>query len=746
MSIKDETSALEHGTNGSSLIVQRHSAMGPVDIEWPSAPASQVAGMGDAFAYLHAVRRHWLLGLMMGIVCAAALGAIAWAFLPRTYTAMAYIRIAMQKPSLTEKERRINPQEFQSDKNTQMVLLKSHLVLTEALRDETINSLPMVEQEKPDEVKWLSSNLRVAFPDDAEIMQISLKGEDKEQVTKIVNAVIHAYKTLVVDNEESQGLANLVEMRRIQDQKAAALRTHEARVKMLIESNNTADPEELRMKRMIESQKLTDYRRELWKAQFKRQELQGEAAAIEASKKRLDGDEQGMVTDLELEKLKQSDQKLREWERALAGLEPMLRQMETGLRSDADKKIFGSPKMHSYAESIKAQYDARVEELVAMMKRAKRQELENSLIELNAQIKILKDSETQLADLIKSQDEAINQLGKSTVEAIMAQHNLDAKKKALDDVSIRVEQLEVEQKSRPRISIQQEAAPPKSYDSPELRIALTVLIGLVGLTLPIALIVLVDVRKQRINSSEEVTKKLGLPVIGSVPLIPGRALRHLNTNAKGDQQWSVRLAESIDSIAARLLRNAAIEGSRVVLITSAVSGEGKTTLATQVATSLARAGRRTVLVDFDLRRPAVDRAFGLPLEPGVSDALCGQTEVENLPHETAAKNLFVVTAGRCDRHALQALSNGADERLFDELRSEFEFVIVDGSPILPVADSRYVSQHVDTVLLSVFRDFSRGPKVMAACEILESFGVGDIEAVVTSSSEDSYGTISTVTA
>jgi capsular exopolysaccharide synthesis family protein len=306
------------------------------------------------------------------------------------------------------------------------------------------------------------------------------------------------------------------------------------------------------------------------------------------------------------------------------------------------------------------------------------------------------------------------------------------------------EALEVETNSRPRIQLRQPAEVPQSSDNPKMKMALSILVAMIGLVLPLFAIVALDVHKQRINSSEDVAKGLGLSVIGSVPMIPSRAIRRLGAPSTKNQHWNVRLAESIDTIAAKLLRNAMIEKNRVVLITSAISGEGKTTLATQVAMSLARAGKQTVLVDFDLRRPAIDKAFQLPLHPGISEALCGENDVKSLPQSTGLPNLDVVTAGRCDRHALQALANGSDKQLFEEFREKYEFVIVDGSPILPVADSRYVSQHVDSVVLSVFRDYSRAPKVMAACEILESFGVHDIEAVVTSSGEDGYGVVDTI--
>jgi Mrp family chromosome partitioning ATPase len=88
---------------------------------------------------------------------------------------------------------------------------------------------------------------------------------------------------------------------------------------------------------------------------------------------------------------------------------------------------------------------------------------------------------------------------------------------------------------------------------------------------------------------------------------------------------------------------------------------------------------------------------------------------------------------------LASLSNGAVDSLFKQLREDFDFVVVDTSPILPVADARFVSQYVDTVVLSVFRDISEAPKIQAACDILAAFGANCVEAVVTGPSHGLYG-------
>jgi Mrp family chromosome partitioning ATPase len=154
--------------------------------------------------------------------------------------------------------------------------------------------------------------------------------------------------------------------------------------------------------------------------------------------------------------------------------------------------------------------------------------------------------------------------------------------------------------------------------------------------------------------------------------------------------------------------------------------------------SLSRTGRRTVLVDFDLRQPALDGVFGLPVQPGVGELLKHEIELPAAVHSGQSDRLSVITAGNWSRGSVEVLANGSTSSLFESLRSEYDFVIVDGSPILPVADTRFISQHVDGVVLSVLRDISRIPKVAAACELLAAFNVRILGAVVTGSTQDQY--------
>jgi capsular exopolysaccharide synthesis family protein len=202
------------------------------------------------------------------------------------------------------------------------------------------------------------------------------------------------------------------------------------------------------------------------------------------------------------------------------------------------------------------------------------------------------------------------------------------------------------------------------------------------------------------------------------------------------------MIESMDGIRTRLLHAGRSETLRVVMVASAVSGEGKTTLASHLAASLARGGRRTLLVDGDLRNPAAHKLFGMTAGPGFSELLRGEMEPGQVVQNTPLDNLSLLASGACDHQALQALAQeGVLRNVFDELKEQYDFLIVDVSPILPVADALLIGEHADAVLLSVLRNVSRLPAVHAAQQRLTSLGIRVLGAVVIGEGMDAYGRV-----
>ncbi|MCA9232591.1 MAG: CpsD/CapB family tyrosine-protein kinase, partial [Planctomycetales bacterium] len=193
---------------------------------------------------------------------------------------------------------------------------------------------------------------------------------------------------------------------------------------------------------------------------------------------------------------------------------------------------------------------------------------------------------------------------------------------------------------------------------------------------------------------------------------------------------AAQLSESIDNVRATLMHDSTSRARQVVLITSPSSMEGCTTVASHLALSLSRAGRRTLLVDGDLREPALHKLFGMPVEDGLSELLRSEIEVSDALRPTNTEGLWLLTAGQCDMDAIHALAADQLQPIFEKLRAEFDFVIIDGAPVLSLSDSLSIGQHVDGAILTVLRDHSEIRSIYQAAELLKSMGIRLIGSVV----------------
>jgi capsular exopolysaccharide synthesis family protein len=154
--------------------------------------------------------------------------------------------------------------------------------------------------------------------------------------------------------------------------------------------------------------------------------------------------------------------------------------------------------------------------------------------------------------------------------------------------------------------------------------------------------------------------------------------------------------------------------------------------------SLARAWRKTLLIDCDLRNPAAHQLFDLPLEPGLSEILRGEVELDDVVRPTPISRLWLMPAGKWDSHAVQALAQEQMRDFFGRLKDQYDFIIVDACPVLAVADSLLIGQHTDAALLSIMRDVSRMPTVYAAQQRLSALGIRMLGAVVIGEKTETY--------
>ena len=156
-----------------------------------------------------------------------------------------------------------------------------------------------------------------------------------------------------------------------------------------------------------------------------------------------------------------------------------------------------------------------------------------------------------------------------------------------------------------------------------------------------------------------------------------------------------------------LLHLPAAKNVRTLMVTSALANEGKTTVASSLATSMGRSGRRTLLIDGDLRGPSAHRFLEMPLEEGLAEVLRGDVAIESVIRPSRMPGLRFLSAGHFD----STRSTGTDEKnlgeIFEKLQDEFDFIVVDSAP--GSLGGRYIPdrQQCDAAILSVLRDKSR---------------------------------------
>jgi len=180
---------------------------------------------------------------------------------------------------------------------------------------------------------------------------------------------------------------------------------------------------------------------------------------------------------------------------------------------------------------------------------------------------------------------------------------------------------------------------------------------------------------------------------------------------------------------------------RSFVITSAAPNEGKTTVATNLAISLANNGASVALVDADLRKPSVAKFMGLDGSVGLSNVLVGMVELGEVLHRWGKSELFVLTAGRIPPNPSELLGSAQMQRLVDHLTESFDYVIIDSPPVLAVTDAAVMSRLVGGTIVVAGIGVARRNDIVAALDALDGIAnriVGIVLTRVPSKGPDAY--------
>jgi len=372
---------------------------------------------------------------------------------------------------------------------------------------------------------------------------------------------------------------------------------------------------------------------------------------------------QQQVVDLRNQKLELS-QVYGEKHPKLASLEPRLKLLEQTLRTQVKARVKSVQRELSQAESTLASLTASAEEV-------RQEEIRMNGVWLQYEPLLAKRTAAN-----KFYDTVRNRQTETSLSAQVETNNVRVQDLALRPTA----------PVRPR---------------PQINLLIGILLGLLG---GIGVAFLLELLDNTVKNREDLEEDLGVTFLGVLPSIRSQEFKELSQGSSSKELITfLRPRSNVSELSRNIRTNLMFMRPEAplhtILITSANPQEGKTTISVNIAISMAVSGKRTLLIDTDLRRPRVHTVFGFKRKKGVTEYLVRGGDLEHYALPTAVENLFVMPAGAVPPNPSELLHSQRFQEMLAELRRRFDFVIFDSPPITAVTDALIVGKMIDGIVL-----------------------------------------------
>ncbi|MCA9035350.1 MAG: AAA family ATPase [Planctomycetaceae bacterium] len=675
-----------------------------------------------AIGILTAFRRRWIPALTLGIPAALLVMALIWEMIPAAYESYALLKI-QQFEQVLNFETKERQSEFLTYRDTQKALLKSRGVLTAALRNPEVSECRTLKKvEFP--VDWLAREIYIGEEVSPEFLRVSLEGEYPADLALIVNAVKDSYLNEVVYSERNERIERLKQLELSFEEVDKRVRTAQHNIDQLAEKLGSGDPKVAATTQAIIQNQILDLQKDLREINA---QIRGEEAARQIMK------ENGIAP-------------------GTLNLDGILGLANPGASSTTGSSPFGMT-LQQQLMAVRT----RISQFEAQTRNTNHPDLldlkqqEQQLVKMISgvsgekspagiplsRIDVLMREREKIQQEIDEQTDRLQDIGQKIVQMEQEQREIEQDIKLRDDLSLQLKQRRVEMHAPERISVAQAAHVPEKREIKK-KTQMSFLGGLAVLGSIICGFTLFEWFSHRVGATTDISGEVGLRLVGTIPSPDRGGLLGLGVFAgKVDyDEWNRAVTESMDVVRTFLMRHIDPSRPASILITSASANEGKTTVSCQLAASLARTGKRVALVDCDLRRPSAHEMIGGQVSPGISEYLRGEFTLDQIAQKTAAPGLAFFSAGMVDQSVLQKLSADGGRSIISELKGQFDFVVIDTSPLLFVAEPSIVAQNSDIVLLATRKDYSRVPYVMQARDSLRSLQVPLLGAIMVGADSD----------
>lgn len=645
------------------------------------------------------LRLRWPGMLIVFLIFAIPAAVVAWIFVPAQYTAVASIQFLSVQPRVLSDS---NVQSFPYDKfvNTQVNRMTDFEILRRVTMEPQVRALPVIQEQKSP-LEFLRDKLTAYHQPATEIVRVMCTLPQRDATKVIVDAVTKVYIELARAEEAERGGQRMRTLRETRSQIERELASSSARIAELQNQLDMPIPNLANLDR-AEATKLreviADAEKTLNDATTRMQAAERVLEQARSASTEFEKNPDAPIYNFGVEGAVSSNP-------AVASLRATVTQTETEL--DVKKRTFkdNNPQLHQLQQNIESlrgrlagvEREARREALNSFIG-LKQTDYDNASKEAENAKALLDEFRTQLKDHEGT-------LGDAT-QAYMEYQNLvreeESKRRELERIKQEISTIQIEESAPARVQAPTEAVVPQDPEyGKKLQFMLLGIIGAGGLGVSFGLWrELID---QQIRSPQDVTTMTAVPLIAAIPhLSEDRLPADVHSPLLILDHPNSPTADEFRRILVRLLYPA--EGATEInscLITSPTRGDGKTSMACNLAVALAEADRRVLLLDISSREASIERCFHLQEGPGLCDILCGSGSLMEYMRPVSVPNLHILGPGFGDGDLAGRLASRELLELLEEAEHEFEHVIIDSPPSLLMADARLLAPVVDGVVVVV---------------------------------------------
>lgn len=651
----------------------------------------------------------WVQGplmLVIALILAVPAAIAGWFLVPVKFTASAEIQFLALTPRVMSDDgnQKNNTTPYEKFLNTQISLITGNTILSRVLDEPAVRNLPSLAKAK-DPLEYLKTQVSCRVQRNSELVTVTCSMLDAESAKRALEEVVKVYMDYSLGSEASRGGERLSVLTKERDTRQMEM---ESRTRQIAELQNsvgiplTGEGDSL----ALDTREAGMYRQSLLRAEEELSKAHAQSAdcdntlnQIKDLQEKYRGSPDKPIFECGIEERVSQDPRV-------GALRQDLVRTEANVSSISERQLAGSPQRREEERRL-----ASTKASVSQIERQVRKEvLEAMRAQQDQQHDVLAKAEEeaqQRCDKLKQQlteyEARVQKAGEQLTELADLRRKAEETRGLLDNVRREIAQINLESKAAARVQLASPATVPANGPSktPRLLAVVAALCGALGVGFSVGL--LRELMDSHVRSPEDLARVTRLPVIATLPhASEEKALADSDFALVTADHPNSAAAEEFRRVLARLLypEDCSVE-VKTLVVASPTRGDGKTSLACNLALAMAEASRRVLLVDLSARRPCIEKCFHLEPSEGLVELLHGDCSPEQAVQVTDFDNLCVIGPGLALEDLSGRLASREMLRFMEWAEEEFDHVIMDTPPALLMSDVKLLAPLVDGVVVVV---------------------------------------------